>query len=192
MQRLEARPAMGEASTRRPLDPFTASRFAQDAALRTSDLVTSACQQDISAATWTGERQPWVARRRWWSRRSMDASMRARICGVDQAALSARTLRRDTHMLASDILMRLDRPTEALAHLDEALEIDPDRPDALGRRAELRLRQGDHEGAIADLDTFLRLSPLPYEHPDVRKAYELRASAESARHARTRAASAGS
>jgi tetratricopeptide (TPR) repeat protein len=115
---------------------------------------------------------------------------RARICGVDQAALSARTLRRDTHMLASDILMRLDRPTEALAHLDEALEIDPDRPDALGRRAELRLRQGDHEGAIADLDTFLRLSPLPYEHPDVRKAYELRASAESARHARTRAASA--
>lgn len=93
-----------------------------------------------------------------------------------------RTLRIDTHMLAADLLVALERPDEAVAHLDAALELDPERVDALGRRGELRHRLGDHGGAIADIDAFLRLSTsLPYEHPDVRKAYDLRAAAEAAR-----------
>lgn len=99
-----------------------------------------------------------------------------------QSEFRARRLRGDTHMLASDLLVRLERPESALAHLDQALELDPTRVDALGRRAELRYARGDAVGAITDIDLLLaQATDLAYEHPDIRRAYDLRAKCETLR-----------
>ena len=85
-------------------------------------------------------------------------------------------------MLAADLLVRLERPDQALAHLDQALELAPTRVDALGRRAELRYEEGDAVGAITDIDMLLAQAiDLPYEHPDIRRAYDLRAKCETLR-----------
>ncbi|MBA0047613.1 tetratricopeptide repeat protein [Mycobacteroides sp. LB1] len=43
------------------------------------------------------------------------------------------------------------KPNEALTAIDEALDINPDFPDALSMRAVLRRELGDHEGSIADM-----------------------------------------
>lgn len=43
------------------------------------------------------------------------------------------------------------KPNEALAVIDEALELNPDLAEALSLRAVLRRELGDHKGAIADM-----------------------------------------
>lgn len=99
-----------------------------------------------------------------------------------KSELRSRRLRVEAHLLASDLLMQLERPGDSIAHLDAAIEVDPRRVDALGRRAELRTQAGDFHGAIEDIDRLLAASTeLPYEHPDIRRAYDLRATAEKGR-----------
>jgi hypothetical protein len=48
------------------------------------------------------------------------------------------------------------------------------------RRAELQKRLGHPDKAIADIDQFLRLSTLTYDHPDVKRAWRLRKECEDA------------
>ncbi len=92
----------------------------------------------------------------------------------------ARVLRVETHLLMADIQTHRGEPAEAASHLDRALALDPTRVEAYSRRARLRLDGGEHHQAIEDIDTFLRLSTLPYDHPDVRTAWALRGEAEAA------------
>lgn len=90
------------------------------------------------------------------------------------------TLQSDTHLFASTILNRLGRPDEAIEHLDAVVAEEPELPQAYSLRAQLRKKVGDYQGAIEDLDQFLRLSDQPFEHPDVKRAFELRVECEAA------------
>jgi tetratricopeptide (TPR) repeat protein len=94
----------------------------------------------------------------------------------------AMDLRRDTRVFAATLLFRLQRYDEALAHLDAIVLDSPELAEAYGMRGQVRARSGQYEGALADLDRYLALSDAPYEHPDVQRAFALRAEVE--RHAK--------
>jgi len=81
---------------------------------------------------------------------------------------------------ASSTTLSLDRREQALAYLSRLLTIDPDLPEAHSRRAQLLMDLERYEEAIAGIDSYLRLAGLPFEHPYVRRAYELRRACEMA------------
>jgi tetratricopeptide (TPR) repeat protein len=110
-------------------------------------------------------------------RPDMSADEEARFRGfVNQYS----ALQGKTHMAASVLLHDLGRYAEAETHVTSAIEIDPHRAELYGRRAELRKRQKHYEAAIQDLDTFLDRSSQPFDHPDVRRAWNLRRECEEA------------
>ena len=129
-----------------------------------------------------------------WSRQLLELSavdLDARLATLHGADLTAseedamRSLVRDsvdlqveTHLFRTSILHRLGRTPEALTHVEQAISLDPDRADLYSIRAQLSAEIGLFEEAIADLDLFLRLCQHPFEHPDVRRAYDLRAECE--------------
>ena len=87
-------------------------------------------------------------------------------------------LQRDTHIFAATLLFRLQRYDEALVHLDRLVADSPDMPQAYSLRGQMRARIGQYEQAIQDLDRYLALSDAPFEHPDIQRAFELRAEAQ--------------
>jgi tetratricopeptide (TPR) repeat protein len=87
-------------------------------------------------------------------------------------------LQRDTHVFAATLLFRLQRYDEALVHLDRLVADTPDLPQAYSLRGQMHARVGHYEEAIQDLDRYLALSDAPFEHPDVQRAFELRAEAQ--------------
>ena len=91
---------------------------------------------------------------------------------------AAADLQRETHLFAATVLNRQGRYAEGIEHLDAVTGEFPDVPQVYSLRAQLHSRVGDYDRALADLDRFLQLSDLPYEHPDVRRAFELRAEFE--------------
>jgi tetratricopeptide (TPR) repeat protein len=93
----------------------------------------------------------------------------------ERAALD---LQRDTHVFAATLLFRLQRHEEALAHLDALVDGAPELPQAYSLRGQVRARVGQYEAAVEDFDRYLALSDAPYEHPDVQRAFALRAEAE--------------
>ena len=84
----------------------------------------------------------------------------------------------ETHLVASTSLVQLGRRQEALPHLDRAIELAPDRAGSYSRRAQLNHDFGNVRAARADLEQFLRLSTLPVDHPDMRRAFDLLADCE--------------
>jgi tetratricopeptide (TPR) repeat protein len=105
---------------------------------------------------------------------------------------NALQLQVDTHLFAATLLFRLERYDEALTHLDQVVDADPELPQAYGMRGQMRARVGRYEEAIADIDRYLALSDAPYESPDVRKAFALRAEAtEQLTHAASHPAATG-
>jgi len=91
---------------------------------------------------------------------------------------TALDLETDTHIFAATLLFRLQRYDEALAHLDVLVTNAPDLAQAYSLRGQMRARVGQYEGAVQDLDRYLALSDAPFEHPDIRRAFELRAEAQ--------------
>lgn len=92
--------------------------------------------------------------------------------------ITAVDLQNETHLFAATLLFQQQRYEEALPHLDAVVASSPNLAQAYSLRGQMRARVGQYEGAIQDLDRYLALSDAPYEHPDVRKAFELRAEAE--------------
>lgn len=85
-----------------------------------------------------------------------------------------------THVAASIVLHELGRFPAAEEHVEKALDLDPDRAELYGRRAELRKQLGRYQAAIDDIDAFLRLSTNAFDHPDVLRAWNLRRECEEA------------
>lgn len=85
-----------------------------------------------------------------------------------------------TEIGASIVLHDLSRDAQAVAHLDAAEKLDPERAEIFSRRAELQKELGRCDQAILDIDTFLRLSTktLAHDHPDVLHAWSLRRECE--------------
>ena len=86
----------------------------------------------------------------------------------------AQELSIQTHLFAATLLFKLAREKEALGHLDDVVEESPNMAQVYGMRAQLRHRLGLFELAIEDIDRFLSLSEEPFEHPDIRRAFDLR------------------
>jgi tetratricopeptide (TPR) repeat protein len=101
---------------------------------------------------------------------------------TDVRELMGRTTRLqvETHLQATTLLVRLARKPEAIGHLDSVLVLAPELANAYSRRAEILHALGRDEEAVPNIDEFLRLSKLKFEHPDIRRAFELRAECEAA------------
>jgi tetratricopeptide (TPR) repeat protein len=93
-----------------------------------------------------------------------------------------------THLTAATLLVALDRKEEAVAHLEGAAVLEPDRAEIQSRRAQLLSELGRPEEAALAVQAFLRNTKLPFEHPDVQRAYDLLSECERA--ARREAAAA--
>jgi Tfp pilus assembly protein PilF len=79
----------------------------------------------------------------------------------------------EANQQAAALLHTLGRRDEELAALDQALLHAPDQADIHSRRGQVLAELGRWSEAIASLETFLKLSTLEFEHPDVQHAYEL-------------------
>ncbi len=91
--------------------------------------------------------------------------LRARLSGTRELTVA-------THFSAAALLVKLGRKTEAAGHLDLVVLLAPDTSAAYSRRAQLLFDLGRFEEARANLDDFLRLTDLPFEHADVRRAFQ--------------------
>ena len=87
--------------------------------------------------------------------------------------VSSSDLKVQTHLHGSSVLFQLGRPEEALAHVDQALELTPEKPAVHSRRAQLLHELGRTAEAVDEMETFLRLSQLDFDHPDIVLALEL-------------------
>jgi len=85
-----------------------------------------------------------------------------------------------THLAAASQLVALGRREEALGHLDFAGALEPDRAEIHSRRAQLLAQMDRPSEAVLAIQEFLRYTRLPFEHPDVRRAYDLLAECELA------------
>jgi len=85
-----------------------------------------------------------------------------------------------TRLHVSSVLNRLDRPRDAIEHLDRIIELEPDLAEAYSRRAQILQELGEYEQAVNSVNRFLALSTHPFEHPSIRRAYELRTECEFA------------
>lgn len=81
---------------------------------------------------------------------------------------------------ASSTELRLGRRERAIDYLTRVIEIDPSLAEAYSRRAQLLIELGRYEEAIAGIDRYLRLAGLPFDHPNVQRAFELRQACEQA------------
>lgn len=97
------------------------------------------------------------------------ASLR-RISDLEEAVL----------LQAATISVRLGRPEAAVGYLERVIAVAPDLAQAHSRRAQLLIELGSYEEALAAIDNFLRLTDLEFDHPHVRKAFELRRACEVA------------
>lgn len=74
---------------------------------------------------------------------------------------------------AATLHRALAQREEELAALDQALRYAPEMPELYSLRGQALAQLGRHSEAIVSLETFLKLSTLDFEHPDVQRAYEL-------------------
>jgi tetratricopeptide (TPR) repeat protein len=95
-------------------------------------------------------------------------------------ANETRDLEVATRFFASSALRRLGRTADAVRQLDAIAALDPELPEVYSRRADLLHALGRNPEAILDIDRYLKRSPHPYEHPDIKRAYELRTRCEAA------------
>ncbi len=90
----------------------------------------------------------------------------------------ATALQVDTLLFRASLLQRLGSRDEAAGHLDRVIALRPETAQLYSRRAQLLAELGEFQRAIEDIDHFLRLSTEPFDHPDVQRAFDLRADCE--------------
>lgn len=96
------------------------------------------------------------------------------------SVLDLETLMVRTHLHASNLNVDLGHSEAALDHLSAIARVRPEIAAVHSRRAQLFKRIGDYPAAILEIEEFLRLSRLPFEHPDVNAAYTLKSECEAA------------
>lgn len=79
----------------------------------------------------------------------------------------------ETHLSAATLLVKNDRDDEALEHLDAAALLDPRTAEIHSRRAQLLHQLGRNDEAADAIQAYLRAVDLPFEHPDIKRAYAL-------------------
>jgi serine/threonine protein kinase/tetratricopeptide (TPR) repeat protein len=77
------------------------------------------------------------------------------------AALAVRPDSARAHLCVGDVLMRMNRPDEALAQLSRAIELDPSCAAAWDGRGQAHAQMGQWQRAIADCSQAIELCPDP-------------------------------
>ena len=90
----------------------------------------------------------------------------------------AHELRTQTNIFAATLLFKQQKNEEALTHLDDVVAESPRLAEAYSIRAQLLSRLGEYQRAIEDLDKYLSLSKNPNDHPDIKRAFEIRSQCE--------------
>jgi tetratricopeptide (TPR) repeat protein len=98
---------------------------------------------------------------------------------------SLTTMVAKAHLTSADLCMTLNREEDALAHLDAALELDPDRAAIYSRKAQVEKELGRYAEAVRDIDKFIGLSKQDADHPDIQRAWRLRKECEDLRRGQT-------
>lgn len=117
--------------------------------------------------TLSGERDFWTS---LLQKEDLDASEEE---GLRRQVDSAAELMIAACMFAANVEHELGRNQAAVERLNLALELDPELPEGYSMRAQLLAEIGNLKEAVADIDRFIALSDKPYEHPDIRTAFEL-------------------
>jgi tetratricopeptide (TPR) repeat protein len=86
----------------------------------------------------------------------------------------------ETHLSAATLLVKNGRKDEALEHLDAAALLDPRTAEIHSRRAQLLHELGRNDEAADAIQAYLRATDLPFEHPDIKRAYALLEACEAA------------
>ncbi|MDP6540100.1 MAG: hypothetical protein QF903_02865 [Planctomycetota bacterium] len=139
--------------------------------------VTSLCGDHAGALAWTdailastgADRGFWTSQleRPELSVRD-EQSARDNIAELDELEMAVQ-------LQAATTLVLCDRKPEAVERLDRACALVPDLAELHSRRAQLLVELGRYEEGLAAIDEYLRLSDgLAFEHPDIRRAYNLR------------------
>ncbi|MEZ5989889.1 MAG: tetratricopeptide repeat protein [Planctomycetota bacterium] len=156
--------------------PIQAERFLfQVEAMSVDGLEGEQRKEHIEAAVARGEKFLAEVRKRHQvyedqARRSLDADVE------EESRIRRNEYRRreiDTRGLLASLYERLGRIDEAIAQLDGALALDDKDTGALYHRGRLRAEAGRKPGAKQDLTEFLRLTRLPFEAEQVKRAREL-------------------
>jgi tetratricopeptide (TPR) repeat protein len=114
------------------------------------------------------------ASRQFWTRKLEEPNLSAEDERVARQRLAENLVREvESRGLAANLLFKNGRFAEAAVELDALLSLDPDRPEEYYNRARCRGELGEKEGAVADLQEFLRRTSLSYDAPEVRRAYDL-------------------
>jgi len=122
---------------------------------------------DTMIATLTSEREFWTSLLQKEDLNSQDEDgLRAQVDNATNLSISA-------CLFAANIEHSLGRNEAAVERLNYALELNPDLPEGYSMRAQLLAEIGQLEDAVADIDRFIARSNKPYEHPDIRRAFEL-------------------
>jgi tetratricopeptide (TPR) repeat protein len=95
-----------------------------------------------------------------------------RACGAAQQAVALAPRSADARLLLARVLTRLERHAEAGAELRVAAEADPLNPAVHRELGYTAARRGDHAGAAAAWERFLRAMPAAAEAARVRAALE--------------------
>ncbi|MCI0589442.1 MAG: tetratricopeptide repeat protein [Planctomycetes bacterium] len=114
------------------------------------------------------------ASRQFWTRKLEEPSLSAEDERIARERLAENLVREvESRGLAANLLFKRGRYAEAAVELDALLSLDPDRPEEYYNRARCRGELGEREGAVSDLQEFLRRTSLSFDAPEVRRAYDL-------------------
>lgn len=92
-----------------------------------------------------------------------------------------RELEQAVHLHSATLLnSKLGRSDDAVRELDAIVAVNPDVPEVHSQRAQLLVKLGRYEDAIAAIDDYLRLAGLPFDNPDIQRAYRIRRDCETA------------
>lgn len=78
-----------------------------------------------------------------------------------------------TRLHTVTLLRRIGRQSEALAHIEEVIALEPELPQAYSIRGQLQMEVGEYVKARASLQRFLELTDLPVEDPQIRRTFDL-------------------
>ncbi|HET6203678.1 MAG TPA: tetratricopeptide repeat protein [Planctomycetota bacterium] len=131
---------------------------------------------DAEASLANGRRFVEQARvsRLFWSRKLEQPELSAEDERIARARLAENLAREvESRGLAANVLFKQGRFAEAAVELDALLSLDPERTDEYFNRARCRAELGRKEGAVADMEEFLRRTSLSFDAPQVLRAYDL-------------------
>ncbi len=91
---------------------------------------------------------------------------------VEKTLLENADLELQVRLHRAELLNLKGQTRDSLAELDRAMAIDEDVAEVYARRGQLLQKLGEHQRAIDSLQRFMSLSDHPFDHPNIRQAFD--------------------